>query len=126
MKTIIAAIMIGFVLLNPVAVYAEHQGALDNAVVTPHAPNLPDFTKSPFFLVVDHIVFPSRVHPEWPLLPWAIFITNETKKNFIGVYYDDKSIRYAEWATDITAGPAVIRGYWYIDGEFVFDKEIPR
>ncbi|MDO8560787.1 MAG: hypothetical protein Q7R91_01060 [bacterium] len=125
MKTIIVAILFAFVLLNALAVYADHQGALGNTVVTPDVPNLPNFTKSPFFLVVDHVVFPSRVHPEWPQLPLAIFMSNEKKNDFIGVYYDDKSIRYAEWATDTEAGLAVIRGYWYIDGKFVFDKEIP-
>ncbi|MBI2637443.1 MAG: hypothetical protein HYW88_00950 [Candidatus Sungbacteria bacterium] len=96
----------------------------------PNAPVLPDFYKEPFRLFIDHAIFPPRIHTEWGNMPWAIFYTDEPKRNFIGVYYEtlsgnEISIRYVEWVIDTDAGTA-IRGYWHVNGRYIFDKEIPR
>ncbi|OHA09878.1 MAG: hypothetical protein A3H69_05575 [Candidatus Sungbacteria bacterium RIFCSPLOWO2_02_FULL_47_9] len=135
MNKIFFLVLAGSVLFIAPAAHAEAKTipsdswqiqAVQEAQASPDcAPNLPDFTKKPFFLAVDHIVFPSRIHPEWGLIPWAIFITDEAKRNFIGIYYNDTSVVYAEWVTDSKDG-VVVRGYWYIGDVFVFEKEIPR
>ena len=136
MKIAVTVLLAGLILFSTPAAYAGRTTVQDcagrqNLPASPLSPpiaappDLPDYTKLPYFLIVDGAVFPSRIHQEWPPLPWTIFITNEPKNNFIAVYYDEAVVRYAEWSTDTENG-AVIRGYHCVNGTFVFDKEIPR
>lgn len=95
-----------------------------SAAENSNAPDLPNFQKPPYYTLLSNFESPSIVHPEWPPMPWHIFITSGTKKNNIAVFDDGISINYAEWAVDTDHG-VVYRGYWYINNKFVFDKEVP-
>lgn len=149
MKKLTLGFVAIFVLFASFSAFAQESAKTtppaQNQAQKPAAPDLPDLTKAPFYLVQSDVAAVPRLHGDWGELPGKLYtnvklnadgsaqIDKDTKDiSYVMVFLNpDGSIRYAEWLrTELTKfdqdgkpteGLRTFRGYNFVNGKFVYD-----